>query len=73
MEHSTGWQSWADGRIKKHDRDLYEGNGLPSITVRIDRVERFVNRATYLMTTILFLLVAAIFTGVVDVLARTHH
>lgn len=67
------WRTWADERIKKHDVDMYFGNGKPAITVRMDRVERFVEKASKLMTAILLLLVGAILTGIVDVIVRAHH
>jgi hypothetical protein len=73
VEISTSWQEWADKRINKHDKDLYEGNGKPSITVRLDRVERFCLTSTRLMTAILLLLIGAIFTGIADLIVRSHH
>lgn len=74
MSEARGeWQGWAHERICKHDKDLYEGNGKPSITVRLDRVERFCEKASKTMTAVLLLLVAAILTGVVDVVVRSNH
>lgn len=52
---------------------MYEGNGKPAITVRLDRVERFCEKASKTMTAVLLLLVAAILTGVVDVIVRASH
>lgn len=68
MDHV--WQEWADTRIKKHDKDMYEGNGKPALTVRMDRVERFTEAATKRMNQVIFLLIGAIATGVVDVIVR---
>lgn len=70
MEHV--WQQWAETRIKKIDKDMYEGNGKPAITVRLDRVERFVESATNRMNAVILLLVGAIATGVVDLVVRAH-
>jgi hypothetical protein len=72
MESASEWHKWADERIKKHDKDLYEGNGKPSLTIRLDRVERFCEKASKTMTAILLLLVGAILTGIVDMIVRTH-
>lgn len=72
MEHLTSWQDWADSRIKKHDKDMYEGNGKPAMTVRMDRVERFCAVATSRMNAIILLLLGAIATGVVDMAVRAH-
>lgn len=71
MEHV--WQAWADTRIKKIDKDMYEGNGKPAITVRLDRVERFVESATNRMNAVILLLLGAIVTGIVDMVVRAHH
>lgn len=71
MDHV--WQEWAEERIKKHDRDMYEGNGKPALTVRMDRVERFVETATSRMNAVILLLLGAIATGVVDMIVRAHH
>lgn len=65
--------AYADGRVDKLYKDMYEGNGKPSITVRMDRVERFVEKAGKLLTAILLLLVGALLTGAVDVYVRAHH
>lgn len=73
MEHLSTWQTWADTRIQKHDKDLYEGNGKPAITVRLDRVERFCETATARMNAVIFLLVGAIATGIIDMAIRAHN
>lgn len=72
MVHSSEWQEWADTRIKKHDKDMYEGNGKPAITVRLDRVERFCKAATYIAVSTLLLVIGAILTGIVDIAVRSH-
>lgn len=72
MVHSSEWQEWADTRIKKHDKDMYEGNGKPALTVRMDRVERFCETATSRMNAVILLLVGAIATGLVDMAVRAH-
>jgi hypothetical protein len=72
MEHLSEWHQWADTRIKKHDKDMYEGNGKPAITVRLDRVEQFVESAKYRMNAVILLLVGAILTGLVDMAVRAH-
>jgi len=72
MEHLSIWQDWADSRIKKHDKDMYEGNGKPALTVRMDRVERFCETATSRMNAVIFLLLGAIATGVVDMVVRAQ-
>lgn len=73
MEHfSSTWQDWADTRIKKHDKDMYEGNGKPAITVRLDRVERFMDTAVNRMNAVILLLVGAIATGLIDMAVRAH-
>lgn len=64
------WQDWAESRIKKHDRDMYEGNGKPAITVRLDRVERFCEVATSRMNAVILILVGCLLTGIVDVIVR---
>lgn len=38
-------QEWATGRIQKHDKDLYEGNGLPAITQRLSTLEMIAGMA----------------------------
>lgn len=63
--------SWAEERIKKHDKDLYEGNGKESITVRLDRVERFMAACLWMWRTTVGLLVTAIAAGVVDAIVRS--
>lgn len=70
MDHV--WQEWADTRIKKHDRDMYEGNGKPAMTVRLDRVERFCESATHRMNAVILILLTAIATGIVDIAMRAH-
>jgi hypothetical protein len=30
-------------RVAKHDRDLYEGNGKPAITIRLAELESYMN------------------------------
>lgn len=67
---SIDWRNWAHERIQKHDKDLYEGNGKPALTVRMDRVERFCESATTRMNAVIFLLIGAIATGIVDLMVR---
>jgi hypothetical protein len=44
-------REWAEERIQKHDKDLYEGNGLPSITNRLSAVEMIAGMAKWLTVT----------------------
>jgi hypothetical protein len=65
---STEWKEWAQGRIEKHNEILIEGNGVPPMTVRVDRLEQWMkySRAN------LFLLISAIVTVSVDIIIRAH-
>lgn len=44
-------EKWSSERIKKHDKDLYEGNGLPSITNRLSSVEMIAGMAKFVAAT----------------------
>jgi hypothetical protein len=68
----TEWRSWVDDRVKKHDKDLYEGNGKPSLTVRMDRVERYCENQSKWTKAIVLLLLSAIFAALGDIFVRAH-
>lgn len=68
MVEATGeWREWADSRIKKHDKDLYEGNGRPSITSRMQMVEGDVGRISSSLGKGVWLVVVTLITLVANI------
>jgi hypothetical protein len=49
------WRKRIEERVDKHHRDLYEGNGKPSLCTRIELMEKTLDRLTSNLTK-LFLL-----------------
>ena len=58
-------------KVAKHHKDLYEGNGLPSITTRLTMLEDSVAKTARNTRTIVFLLLTAIIGAAADII--THH
>lgn len=60
-------------RVAKHHKDLYEGNGLPSITTRLTMLEDSQKSYARNMRTIVFLLLGSIVSAIVDITIRHQH
>ncbi|SEG56164.1 hypothetical protein SAMN05421819_3549 [Bryocella elongata] len=63
-------------QVDKHDVDLYQGSGKddPSLTTRMALVEDCVGKIRSHLSRIVWLLVAALITGTVDVIVHaTRH
>lgn len=74
---SDTWQDWADRRIKKHDKDMYEGNGKPGMTTRVSLLEadsvdfrEYIEEAKDNQKWIIRLIVGVLIVGVLNLLLR---
>jgi hypothetical protein len=63
---------YVEGRVKKHDADLYDGNGPndPSLTVRVDRNERDFARWQEIARKMTWLTVASIIAGIAELIFK---
>lgn len=54
--------------VRRHDRDLYQGNGKPAITVRMAVMEDCVERINRNLSKISYLLISTLITAVATII-----
>lgn len=80
QDEATPSLSFIWSRTRKHDQDLYEGNGRPSLTTRmlgcedrLDGVEANMAATAANTRKIVYLLLGAMVTALADVLVHSIH
>jgi hypothetical protein len=70
--HFDPWEDLRE-QVKRHEKDLYHGNGKPALTIRMDRVEVWQDEMRTNVRWILGLVVTVLLTVVGEILVKVIH